>query len=57
MNTLEDLYYFKSYKENNIRKVEVKYDCENDNSDKFTAERKTAFQKDVLISARDLQGR
>ena len=25
--------YFKSYKENNIRKVEVKYDCENDNSD------------------------
>ena len=30
---------------------------ENRNSGKFTAERKTAFQKDVLISARDLQGR
>ena len=25
--------YFKSYKENNIRKVEIKYDFEIDNSD------------------------
>ena len=30
---------------------------ENRKSGEFTAERKTAFQKDVLISARDLQGR
>ena len=30
---------------------------ENQNLGEFTAERKTAFQKDVLISARDLQGR